>query len=53
MTGTKHHPNTELIAQGIGNMIVPFFGGITATSAIARSPLAAAFQGIFVLLAVI
>ncbi|MGL4594512.1 MAG: SulP family inorganic anion transporter, partial [Thermoguttaceae bacterium] len=37
MTGTKHRSNTELIAQGIANVIVPFFGGIPATGAIART----------------
>ncbi|WP_421594872.1 C4-dicarboxylic acid transporter DauA [Rahnella sp. PD4] len=37
MTGKKHHSDNELIGQGIGNMISPFFGGITATAAIARS----------------
>lgn len=37
MTGRKHHPSSELIGQGIGNMVAPFFGGITATAAIARS----------------
>ncbi|MGL4468356.1 MAG: C4-dicarboxylic acid transporter DauA, partial [Plesiomonas shigelloides] len=37
MTGTKHHSNNELIGQGIGNLLAPFFGGITATAAIARS----------------
>src|SRR5471030_1408684 len=37
MTGKKHHSNNELIGQGIGNIITPFFGGITATAAIARS----------------
>lgn len=37
MTGTKHHSNNELIGQGLGNIIAPFFGGITATAAIARS----------------
>jgi len=37
MTGSKHDPNGELIGQGIGNMIAPLFGGITATAAIARS----------------
>jgi SulP family sulfate permease len=37
MTGTKHNSNKELIAQGIGNVIVPFFGGIPATGAIART----------------
>lgn len=37
MTDTKHHSNNELLAQGLGNMVSPFFGGITATAAIARS----------------
>ena len=37
MTGTRHHANSELLGQGIGNLVVPFFGGITATAAIARS----------------
>jgi SulP family sulfate permease len=37
MTGTKHNSNKELIAQGIGNMVLPFFGGIPATGAIART----------------
>ncbi|MFD0965691.1 C4-dicarboxylic acid transporter DauA [Seminibacterium arietis] len=37
MTGTKHHSNNELLAQGLGNIVSPFLGGITATAAIARS----------------
>ncbi|SFG20924.1 C4-dicarboxylic acid transporter DauA [Neptunomonas qingdaonensis] len=37
MTGKKHSANSELLGQGIGNVITPFFGGITATAAIARS----------------
>ena len=37
MTGKKHHSDNELIGQGIGNIVSPFFGGITATAAIARS----------------
>ncbi len=37
MTGKKHHSNNELIGQGLGNIVSPFFGGITATAAIARS----------------
>jgi len=37
MTGSKHNSNKELIGQGIGNMIIPFFGGIPATGAIART----------------
>ena len=35
--GDKHNSNTELIAQGVANIIVPFFGGIPATGAIART----------------
>ncbi len=37
MTGTKHNSNRELVAQGVGNMVLPFFGGIPATGAIART----------------
>lgn len=37
MSGTKHSANSELLGQGIGNVITPFFGGITSTAAIARS----------------
>ena len=37
MTGTKHRSNTELIAQGAGNIASALFGGIPATGAIART----------------
>ena len=37
MTGQRHSANSELLGQGIGNLVVPFFGGITATAALARS----------------
>lgn len=37
MISGKHRSNTELIAQGIANIITPFFGGIPATGAIART----------------
>ena len=37
VVGDKHNSNTELIAQGIANVVVPFFGGIPATGAIART----------------
>ena len=37
MTGKRHSANSELLGQGLGNIIAPFFGGITATAAIARS----------------
>ena len=36
-TGKKHHANTELIGQGIANIITPLFGGIPATGALART----------------
>ncbi len=35
--GDRHDSNTELMAQGLANMIVPFFGGIPSTGAIART----------------
>jgi SulP family sulfate permease len=35
--GDRHHSNTELIAQGVANIIAPLFGGIPATGAIART----------------
>jgi SulP family sulfate permease len=37
VTGKKHNSNMELIAQGAANIITPFFGGIPATGAIART----------------
>jgi SulP family sulfate permease len=37
MTGVRLQANQELIAQGVGNMLIPFFGGVPATAAIARS----------------
>jgi len=59
MSGTRHDPNSELIALGIGNILCPFFGGIAATGALARtatniragarSPFAAAIHAIFIL----
>lgn len=63
MTGKKHNSNTELLGQGIGNIIAPFFGGITATAAIARSaanvragatsPISAVIHALLVLLALL
>ncbi|ELO8133417.1 C4-dicarboxylic acid transporter DauA [Salmonella enterica] len=63
MTGTKHKANSELIGQGLGNMVAPFFGGITATAAIARSaanvragatsPISAVIHAILVILALL
>jgi SulP family sulfate permease len=37
MTGVRLQANQELVAQGVGNMVIPFFGGVPATAAIARS----------------
>lgn len=60
MTNSKHHSNRELIGQGIANIVTPFFGGIPATGAIARtatniksgatSPMSGIIHGLFVLL---
>jgi SulP family sulfate permease len=33
----RHDPNQELMAQGVANFVVPFFGGIPATGTIART----------------
>ncbi len=62
MTGNKTNPNKELIGQGITNIMVPFFGGIPATAAIARtvvniksgatSKFSSVIHGIFILLAI-
>ena len=40
MTGVRLKSDRELIAQGIGNFIVPFFGGVPSTAAIARTSVA-------------
>lgn len=63
LTKSKHDPNAELIGQGLGNIVAPLFGGITATAAIARtatnirsgarSPISAVIHAFVVLLAVI
>ncbi len=37
MIGGAHRSNTELVAQGLANIMTPFFGGIPATGAIART----------------
>ncbi|WP_337176787.1 sulfate permease [Paludisphaera sp.] len=37
MTGDRHDPNMELVAQGVANIAAPFLGGIPATGAIART----------------
>jgi SulP family sulfate permease len=63
MTGSKHDSDAELMGQGLANIAAPFFGGIAATGAVARtatnvrygarSPLAATFHALFVLVAVL
>ena len=35
--GKRHNSNMELVAQGVANIVTPFFGGIPATGAIART----------------
>jgi SulP family sulfate permease len=37
MSGDRHDPNQELMAQGIANFVTPFFGGIPSTGTIART----------------
>jgi SulP family sulfate permease len=37
MTGDRHNPNVELIAQGAANVMSPIFGGLPATGALART----------------
>lgn len=63
MTNSRHNSNKELIGQGIANMITPFFGGIPATGAIARtatnikngavSPFSGVVHGIVVMLVLV
>jgi SulP family sulfate permease len=63
LSGKKHDPNDELIGQGIGNLLVPLFGGVPATAAIARTtanvrsggtmPLSSVVHGVFILLSIL
>ncbi len=63
MTGEQHDPDSELVGQGLGNILVPFFGGIPVTAAIARTalnvrsggstPVAGVVHGIFILLSIL
>ena len=63
MVSTRHDPDAELLALGVGNVVTPFFGGIPATGAIARtatnsrsggrSPVAAMEHAVTVLAAVL
>jgi sulfate permease, SulP family len=59
-TGYRHRPNTELVANGIANILLPIFGGIPACGAVARTmtnvrnggttPVAGIVHAVFVLL---
>ncbi|MCI0708853.1 MAG: SulP family inorganic anion transporter [Chloroflexi bacterium] len=40
MVGSKMDSSQELISQGVGNIVIPFFGGVPATAAIARTSVA-------------
>jgi sulfate permease, SulP family len=63
LAGTRHNPDAELFGQGVANIIAPFFGGIPATGALARtatnvrsgarSPIAAMIHSLVVLSAVL
>jgi SulP family sulfate permease len=63
MNGGRHDPDAELLGQGIGNIVAPFFGGFAATGAIARtatnvragarSPFAAVAHAVVLLLTVL
>lgn len=60
MIGRRHNSNTELVGEGIANILSPLFGGIPATGAIARTatniknggktPIAGILHAIFLLL---
>lgn len=59
MSGTKHDPDAELMGVGFANMLCPFFGGIAATGALARtatniragarSPISSVVHALFIL----
>jgi len=63
MARTRHDPDAELMALGVGNILAPFFGGIPATGAIARTatnfrfggrtPIAAMTHALTILLAIL
>jgi SulP family sulfate permease len=63
LTGKRHDPDAELVGLGIGNLVAPFFGGIAATGALARtatniragarSPVAAVVHALVILVAVL
>lgn len=61
--GDRHDPDRELFGQGVANVVAPLFGGIPATTAIARTAvnvragagtrLAAVFHSLLLLVAVL
>lgn len=63
MARTRHDPDAELVALGVGNVLTPFFGGIPATGAMARTasnfrfggrtPISAMTHAVTVLLAIV
>lgn len=63
MAGTRHDPDAELFGLGVANVITPFFGGIPATGAIARTaanfryggrtPVASMVHAVTILLAIL
>jgi SulP family sulfate permease len=63
VTGKKHDPDSELVGLGLGNIVAPFFGGIAATGALARTatsiragaqtPFACVIHSLFVLASVV
>ena len=63
MTNTKHDPNSEVVALGVGNIFCSLCGGIPATGAIARtatnikfgakSPFACIFHSLFTLFSIL
>lgn len=63
LTGTRHDPDAELVGLGVANVLTPFFGGIAATGALARtatnvrsgakSPFAAVIHALFVLVSIL
>jgi SulP family sulfate permease len=63
MAGTRHDPDSELLALGVGNLLCPFFSGIACTGAIARtatgirygsrSPIATIIHALVILLAIL
>lgn len=63
MSGKRHSANSELLGQGLGNILAPLFGGMTATAGLARSttnlkagatsPIAAMVHSVVVLLGLV